>query len=103
MRMQFGDGLMKQYGGDTLIDQIRLRQFHLQQYEWIMPGVSSLVYTKDPLLAAQEANARQPSPGGASGAGNPPGENQGGGRSGSSPKQPMEMEQMKEMFRQGGK
>ena len=79
------DGLMKTYGGDPLMDQLRLRQFHLNQYENLMPGVSSLLtnpMTKPPDMNAILAGARQPSPmggGSQTGSGSPPGTNQGGG------------------------
>ena len=80
LRKQFADGLMKQYGGDQLIDQMRLRKLHLQQYEDIMPGLTGLI--TPPVLTPEQlaAQQRQPGPEGGGGAGSPQSEgNRGGG------------------------
>jgi len=80
MRKQFADGLMKQYGGDPLIDQMGLRKLHLTQYEDVMPGLTGLI--TPPVLTPEQlaAQQRQGSPQGGSGGGaNPSTGNRGGG------------------------
>lgn len=83
MKRQMMDGMVKHYGGDPMINQLALRQKHLQQYEWALPGLSSLITPPqipgmDPAAAA---HMRQPNPmnagggqGGPSPNGRPPGQ-----------------------------
>lgn len=83
MRHDVASGIFKAYNGDALIDQVSLRHMHLQQYEWLFPGISRLVRAEDPELARIMAETRQPHPmggGSGGGAGNQKGSNQGGGR-----------------------
>ena len=78
--MQVGDALFKQYNGDKLIDQLVLRQQHLQQFDWIFPGISeALTHQVDPITAKLIAEERQPTPQGMKAGGN-----RGGGRQGGS-------------------
>ena len=84
-KRQLADGLFKTYGGDPLMDQLKVRQFHLSQYENLMPGILSCI--RDPQKQPNDPNAmlaaaRQPSPMGAgsqTGSGSPSGTNRGGG------------------------
>ncbi len=71
LRRQFADGLMKQYGGDQLINPIELRKFHLSQYEDIRPGIQGLVQPPLPTPENAAAQEYQPHPqgGGSGGAG----------------------------------
>ena len=62
LRGQAAQDLMKQYGGDPLIDQIALRRTHLRNYEWVFPGVSSMIIPTDPGMAMMLGDRRQPSP-----------------------------------------
>jgi hypothetical protein len=93
VRRQLGDGLLKSYGGDPLIDQIGLRKHHLSQYEDVAPGISGLIQAPQPSPEALAAQERQPGPLGMGGAGNPAGTNRGGGQRGFSPQNPMSFEQ----------
>ena len=86
-KRQLADGLMAVYNGDPLVDQFKLRLFHLERYENLIPGVTSLL--TNPMMQdeqSQMANllgaARQPSPmgSGSQTAGSPKGSNQGGGK-----------------------
>lgn len=69
LRQQVGEKLLKQYGGDAMVDQLALRRQDLQNYEWVMPGVTSMLLQTNPAVATLLGNARQPSPsyGGGSG------------------------------------
>jgi hypothetical protein len=100
MRQQAADLLLKTYGGDPLIDQIRLRELHLQQFEWLYPGVSNLVMQPSPYEASAAAYDRQPHP---MGGGNPSTGNRGGGRQGSTPENPIDFERMVARHANGGK
>ena len=96
LRQQAADLLLKTYGGDQLIDQVRLRQLHLQQFEWLYPGITSLVAQPPQMAANIMSVARQPHPMG--GGGNVAVGNRGGGRQGSTPENPIEFEQAKKRF-----
>ena len=107
LKRQLADGLMKTYGGDQLINQIALRQFHLSQFEDAAPGISALVQPPQPTPEQMSAGLRQPTPafgGGASGGGpgNPPGTNQGGGQPIPSRDSVMPFEQFKRQMKGGG-
>jgi hypothetical protein len=113
VRLQAMDNLMKTYGGDPLIDQIKLRMMHLEQYEMLHPGISGIIQPPPPQAppgAAQEvASARQPSPMGSNAVGpqggrpeGSPGGQRGGGNPGMSPENPMAFERFKEKMRGGG-
>jgi len=92
MRTQIADGLMKQYGGDPLINQNELRKRHLEQFEWIFPGIKQLlVQNVDPATAAAVSDVRQPSPMGGSGMGATG--NRGGGATGATKEKPMNFQQ----------
>lgn len=96
MKRQLADNLLKQYGGDPLINQILLRKQHLMQYESVSPGITGLIQEPQPMNPADmAAGERQPSPMGA-GAGNKAGSNQGGGARGFSPDNPMQFQEFKE-------
>jgi hypothetical protein len=98
-RRNLFDNLIKVYGGDALIDQIRLRQLHLSQYENVVPGLQSLVQPPLPITPeGAAAAARQPSPILGGGRGALPGTNQGGGQRGFTPQNPMPFEQFKKNF-----
>jgi hypothetical protein len=98
-KRQLADGLFKTYGGDPLIDQMKLRKYHLDKYENISPGIMDVL--TDPSMKPDDPNAllaaaRQPSPMGAgsqTGSGASPGTNRGGGA------KPLNFEQ----FAKGGK
>jgi len=96
IRQQAADLLMKTYGGDPLIDQVRLRELHLQQFEWLYPGITSLVARPGPAQANLLGGIRQPHPMG--GGGSAAVGNRGGGRQGSSPENPIEFERAKAQF-----
>ena len=92
MRTQIADGLVKTYGGDILLNQMELRKRHLEQFEWIFPGIMQLlVQGVDPGTAAMEASMRQPAPEGSSGMSATG--NRGGGASGGTKEKPMNFEQ----------
>jgi hypothetical protein len=103
MKMQMSQDLMKQFGGDQMIDQTKLRQMVLRNHEWHEPDASSLLL-QGPTGAAQDmSQQRQPGPafgGGAAGGGARPnsGPGPGGGASqgapGSGTQNPMALEQM---------
>jgi len=99
-KLQAADGLMKQYGGDPLIEQTMLRRQHLEQYEFIFPGATRLLKELPPELANAAAGERQPgvAGGGGGGAGSTSQGNRGGGRSGG----PQEFEQAKKAYQEGG-
>lgn len=78
MRAQLADGLLKTYGGDMLINQPSLRMQHLQQFEWIFPGITSSLIPVDPRTGQVLAQQRQPNPMGGSTVGS--GGQRGGGR-----------------------
>lgn len=82
LRHEMGTALLDKYNGDKLIDQVRLRMAHLQNYEWVFPGISQLLNMVDPNMAAIVANQRQPNsiPGKSLMLGN-----RGGGRSAGNP------------------
>lgn len=63
LRQTAADSLFKTYNGDRLVDQIRLRQLHLNQFEWVFPGATQLVNLQvEPGLARELAGMRQPTP-----------------------------------------
>jgi len=102
LRQQVGEKLLKQYGGDPLIDQQALRRMDLQNYEWVSPGVSSLLVATDTNMATLLANQRQPSPAFQGGSGPAVrGQSRGGGQRGggaapgSSPNNPMPFDKFK--------
>jgi len=96
-RLEAASMLLKAFGGDQMVNQSGLKRQFLEQFEWIFPGVSQFVAFMPNEVANLTSVARQPHPmlGGSGGAGNKPGTNQGGGRSGSTPQQPQEFESMK--------
>lgn len=91
LRMRYADKLLGAYGGDQQVNQDLLRQSHLDQYEWILPGVSKILNNQmaGP-LAQGVASARQPTPMG-TGKNTPEG-NRGGGNQGSAPDDPISFE-----------
>jgi len=92
LQTEVANALMDKYNGDQLIDQIRLRQMHLQQFEWVFPGISSLINQGVPGMPAQMmAGDRQPHPIGMARSGHMPTGNRGGGRS---PENPMPLEKL---------
>lgn len=107
LRAQISQGLLKQYGGDPMIDQSSLRRQHLANFEWIMPGVTSLLIPTDPAMATMLAHNRQPRPmtGGSSGPAvkgqRREGGQRGGGAQVSSPSNPEPFERFKARM-QGG-
>lgn len=101
LRQAVGEKLLKQYGGDPMIDQIGLRRMDLQNYEWVNPGVSSLLVPTDPNMATLLAQQRQPSPDGMSTSGpavkgqQRPGGQRGGGAQVGTPQNPQPFEEFK--------
>lgn len=85
-KRQLADGLFKAYNGDPMMDQMKLRQFHLDKYENLTPGILSIL--RNPQMTPPDMNsllgaARQPNPmgGGAGGGrGSSAGTNRGGGQ-----------------------
>ena len=100
MRHKAADTLMSIYGGDPLIDQVRLRELHLRQYDWIYPGITSLLGQPQPQEASAMSMERQPHPMGGGQLGGQSEGNRGGGRVGSSRENPMEFEQAKAKFKE---
>ena len=90
MKQQAGDVLFKAYNGDPLIDQVALRQMHLQQFEWLHPGISNIIKSVPPAVASQAAAMRQPSPMGGGGGG--------GGRSGGTMDNPLTFDNARARF-----
>lgn len=85
LKYQMGQDLMKTFNGDQLIDQITLRQIHLDNYDIIDPRAPKLLqptFAGRPELVSAE---RQPAP--ITGGG---GKGSAGGRKGSSPSRPEE-------------
>lgn len=84
VRMQAADKLFAQFNGDTTLDAMQLKKMVLGEYEWIFPGVSSLLNEQlPPEILQAMSGARQPQPQGASApsAGAPSASgNRGGGR-----------------------
>lgn len=108
LRAQAATGLMKQYGGDPLIDQTALRRLHLMNYEWVFPGIGSLIIPTDPAVATLLSHNRQPRPmtGGSSGPAvkgqTRPGGQRGGGAQVSTPQNPEPFEKFKSRITSGG-
>lgn len=98
IRMEAAAGLLKQYGGDQLIDQTELRKMHLSQLEWLYPGISRLVMEAPPQIASAVSNLRQPGP--EKGQGHLPVGQRGGGR-GTSQEKPIEFGEFKKKFEAG--
>jgi hypothetical protein len=87
LRHEVSGAIFGVYNGDELINQIELRRLHLQQYEWVFPGISSLINAEvGPEAAGASAHERQPFPGGPGMKGN-----RGGGRS---PEKPLPVDEM---------
>ena len=99
--------LMKMYGGDPLIDQQALRRTHLMNYEWVFPGIGSLLIPTDPNMATLLSHNRQPQPmvEGASGPAvkgqQRPGGQRGGGAQVGSAKNPEPLEKLKQRITGG--
>ncbi len=87
LRQQVGEKLLKQYGGDPMVDQMSLRRHDLQNYEWVMPGITSLLMQTNPATATLLGNQRQPQPafGGGSGPAVAGKSREGGQRGGGAP------------------
>lgn len=87
LRHEVANAVFDKYNGDQMINQIELRRMHLQQFEWVFPGISSLLNTEmPPEEAALAGLERQPHPGGPGMKGN-----RGGGRT---PDKPMPVEKL---------
>lgn len=71
MKMEMTQNLFKAFNGDQTIDQLKLRQMVLRQYDWIDPDSGTLLLQGPPGMAQQIAAERQPTPqfGGGSGGG----------------------------------
>ena len=88
VKRQLADGLFKTYNGDPMVDQMKLRQYHLDKYENVAPGVMGVLMNPNAMTPEQSnesllAAARQPSPDGSGsqmGSGASPGSNNGGGQ-----------------------
>lgn len=74
MKMEIADKLLKQYGGDPMIDQLKLRRMHLRRHDWLDPEASTLLLTGPQGMAQAMAQQRQPGP-----------QHEGGGRGTSGP------------------
>lgn len=61
-RSQMTEGLFKQFNGDPMIDQIKLRMMVLREFDTINPEASTLLLTGSQGMAQDLANARQPFP-----------------------------------------
>jgi hypothetical protein len=101
VKRQLADGLFKTYNGDPMIDPMKLRQYHLDKYENIAPGIMSVL--KNPMVTSPNPNdllaaARQPNPeaaGSGMGSGSTPGTNRGGGQ------KPLNFEKFNQSMKEG--
>ena len=106
LRAQVMAECLKQYGGDPLIDQGELRRRHLQNFEWITPGISSLLIPTDPAMATLLSHNRQPTPGGGGQSGpmikgqSREGGQRGGGAQVSTPDNPEPFEKFKQRIQE---
>lgn len=78
MKMDILQSLLKNFNGDMLVDQMKLRQILLRQYDWVDPEASSLLMQGPTGLAQDLSQMRQPNA-------QYPGGGGGGARSGSGP------------------
>lgn len=98
LKTQMADGLLALYRNDPLIDQIALRQTHLNEYDYFAPGITGLILQVDPLEA--QATALMTKEGGQPPAKDKAEGNRGGGRRGSTPDKPMEFEEFRRKFQE---
>lgn len=78
LKIQTAEQILKTMGGDPMVDQASLKRQYLEQFEWLFPGISSLLIQMDPALASATSQIRQPGPQG-TGVNQPSG-NRGGGQ-----------------------
>ena len=99
-KMAFADKLLGQFGGDQTMDQQTLKQTVLDQYEWVLPGISGILNQAQPQVLAQGISAaRQPMPQGTNKG--PSTGNRGGGGQGSTPENPIDFSSFQK--KQGGR
>lgn len=98
LKYQMGKEMVELFGGDTLIDQITLRQILLDSYAIVDPRASKLLNVVPGAPVQAIAANRQPFPIKAGG-----GKGSAGGREGSSPEKPQEFEAFRKRFQMKGK